>query len=88
MLSSIIADTKQPATFKKKSVLTTVSPGMKQRVSPGSINNGFGYGFGFDLPDDISNLDGLAKIVHPNITITQLLPFTLTTNSAHHPSPP
>jgi hypothetical protein len=68
MLSSTVADTKQPATSKKKSVLTTVSPGMKQRVSPGSIDNGFGYGFGFDLPDDICDLDGLAKIVQPNIT--------------------
>jgi hypothetical protein len=67
MLSSTVADTKQLATSKKKSVLTTVSPGMKQRVSPGSIDNGFGYGCGFDLPDDISDLDGLAKIVHPNI---------------------
>jgi hypothetical protein len=68
MLSSTVADTKQPATSKKKSVLTTVSPGMKERVSPGSVDNGFGYGFGFDLPDDISDLDGLAKIVQPNIT--------------------
>jgi hypothetical protein len=49
-------------------VLSTVSPGMKQRVSPGSIDNGFGYGFGFDLPDDISDLDGLAKIGQPNLT--------------------
>jgi hypothetical protein len=67
MLSSTVAETKQPATSKKKSVLTTVSPGMKQRVSPGLIDNGgFGYGCGFDLPDDISDLDGLAKIIQPN----------------------
>jgi hypothetical protein len=41
---------------------------MKQRVSPGLIDNGFRYGYGFDLPDDISDLDGLAKIAQPNIT--------------------
>ena len=40
MLSSTVADTKQPATSKKKSVLTTVSPGMKQRVPPGWMDNG------------------------------------------------
>jgi hypothetical protein len=69
MLSSTVADTKQPATSKKKSVLTTVSPGMEKRVSPGLIDNGFGYGFGFiDLPDEISDLDDLAKVVQPNIT--------------------
>jgi hypothetical protein len=67
MLSSTVADTKQSATSKMKPVLTTVSPGMKQRVSSGSIDNGFGYGYGFDLPDDISDLDGLAKIVQPSI---------------------
>jgi hypothetical protein len=66
MLSSTVAETKRPATSKKKSVLTTVSPGMKQRMSPGLIDNGFGYGCGFKLPDDISDLDGLAKIIQPN----------------------
>jgi hypothetical protein len=50
MLSSTVADTKQPAPSKKKSVLTTVSPGMKQRVSPGSIDNGFGYVSQFGAP--------------------------------------
>ena len=68
MLSSTVADTKQPATSKKKSVLTTVSPGMKQRVPPGWMDNGFGFELGFELPDDISDLDGLAKIIQPNTT--------------------
>jgi hypothetical protein len=67
MLSSTVAETKQPATSKKKSVLTIVSPGMKQHVSPGLIDNGgFGYSCGFKLPDDISDPDGLAKIIQPN----------------------
>jgi hypothetical protein len=71
MLSSTVAETKQPATSKKKYVLTTVSPGMKERVSPGLIDNGFGCGYGFKLPDNISDLDGLAKTIQGRFWIDQ-----------------
>jgi hypothetical protein len=65
MLSSAVADTNLPLTSNTKLGLNTVSPGMKQRVPPGMIDNG-GV---FELPDDISDLDGMAKVVQPN-TIT------------------
>ena len=68
MLSSTVADTKQPATSSKKSVLSTVSTSMKQRVSPGSIDDKGYRGYGLDISDDISDLDGLAKIIPSNIT--------------------
>ena len=65
MLSSAVADTNLPSISNLKSGLNTVSPGMKQRVPPGMIDNGAV----FELPDGISDLDGMAKIVQPN-TIT------------------
>jgi hypothetical protein len=65
MLSSTVADTNLSLILNTKSMQNTVSPSMKQRVPPGMIDNGGVYKF----PDDISDLDGMAKILQPN-TIT------------------
>jgi hypothetical protein len=65
MLSSTVADTNLQLISNTKLMQNTVSPGMKQRVPPGMIDNGGVYEF----PDDISDLDGMAKILQPN-TIT------------------
>ena len=65
-LSSTGVFTKQTTltSKKRKSVLTTVSTGLKQQAPPGLID----MGFGFEIPDGISDLDGLAKIIQPNLT--------------------
>jgi hypothetical protein len=57
----------------------TVSPGMKQRVPPGMIDNGGVYEF----PDDISDLDGVAKILPlmPSRVLSIRLPVRGTTCS-------
>ncbi|MGK3743877.1 MAG: hypothetical protein ACI90V_010736, partial [Bacillariaceae sp.] len=44
--------------------LNIVSSGLKKQVTPSLIDNGFV--FGCDIPDDLSDLDGLAKIIQPN----------------------
>jgi hypothetical protein len=52
MLSSTVADTNLSLISNTKSMQNIVSPGMKQRVPPGMIDNGGVYEF----PDNISDL--------------------------------
>jgi hypothetical protein len=59
MLSSTVADTDLQLISNTKSMQNTVSPSMKHHVPPGMIDNGGVYEF----PDDISDLDGMAKIL-------------------------
>jgi hypothetical protein len=83
MLSSTVADTNLPLISNTKSMQNTVSPGMKQRVPPGMIDNGGVYEF----PDDISDLDGMAKILQPNTITSGISPcFDELYHSTHHSS--
>jgi hypothetical protein len=59
MLSSTVADTNLLLISNTKSMQNIISPGMKQRVPPGMIDNGGVYKF----LDDISDVHGVAKIL-------------------------